>query len=167
MTTLNTIAFILLFFPLNLCAGQPNVIIDAHFIKMQIEENGKKTSSNMIVDLFVVNQNDIKSAVWNSVFIMIDNREGKKKTVLRADHYSTENGGIDNLIIQGNTVSFNLNRSPDRKVRIICTKKSENEYDITGNSFYWSSLLKINFTEVWSVTNKILLPSLEVYGQGN
>lgn len=153
--------------PLVLFASEPDVIINAHFIKMQIEENGKKTNSNMIVDLFVVKQDGQKSAVWNSVFIMPDTLGGKKKMVLRADHYSTENGGIENLVIQGQTVSFDLNRSPDRKVKIICTKKSDNKYDITGNSFYWSSLLKINFTEVWSVTDKIILPSLEVYGQGN
>jgi hypothetical protein len=167
MSKLQIALFFFLLTPLALFATEPDVIINAHFIKMQVEENGKKTNSNMIVDLFVVKQDGQKSAAWNSVFVMPDTLEGKKKTVLRADHYSTENGGIENLVIQGQTVSFDLNRSPGRKVKIICTKKSENKYDIMGKSFYWSSLLKKNFTEIWSITDKIILPSLEVYGQGD
>ena len=158
----------LLFFlltPLALSAGQPNVAINAHFIKMQIEENGKKTNWHMVVDLFVMKRDGTARATWNSVFIMPDNSTNGKKTVLRADHYSTENGGIENLIIEGNTVSFDLNRSPDRKVKISCVKKDTDIYDIKGTSFYWSDLVKERFTEVWSVTDKIILPSLEVYGQ--
>lgn len=158
---------VLLLSPLSLLAGQSDVIIDARFVKMQIEVNGRRTSWHMVVDLSVVKQDGLGRATWNSVFIMPDNLTGGKKTVLRADHYSTENGGIQNLVIQGKTVSFDLVRSPDRKVKIICVKKGADKYDIKGTSFYWSELMKERFTEVWSVTDRIVLPSLEVYGQGD
>ena len=50
-------------------------------------------------------------------------------------------------------------------MKIICVKKDTDRYDIKGTNFYWSDLVKERFTEVWSVTDKIILPSLEVYGQ--
>jgi len=67
----------LLFFlltPLALFAGQPNVTINAHFIKMQIEENGKKSNWHMVVDLYVMKRDGTARATWNSVFIMPDNQ---------------------------------------------------------------------------------------------
>jgi hypothetical protein len=167
MRRLSIVLLALFLSPLSLIAGQSDMIIDARFVRMQIDENGRRTNFNMVVDLSVVKQDGSLHAIWNSVFIMPDELHGSKNTVLRADHYSTENGGIQNLIIHGKTVSFDLVRSPDRKVKIICMKKDENIYDLKGTSFYWSELLKKRFTEVWSVTNKIILPSLKVYGQGD
>lgn len=154
---------VLLLYSTTVFASNAEVIVSAHFIKMQIIENGKKTKSNMIVDLVVVSDGIRMGATWNDVFIMPDNFSGRTKTVLRADYYSTDNGGIQNLTIQGNVVSFYLNRSPDRKVKVICTKNKSNQYDIKGQSFYWSSLLKENFTEEWVVVDNITLPALEVY----
>jgi hypothetical protein len=147
-------------------------VIDAHFLKVKMIVDGKPEKSSMVVNLTVGydKKDDYKWAKWDSVFIMPDTLSGGNKVVLRADHYETREppvpGGIRNLVISGNKVSFDLYRSfdRDRPVHIVCVKQGDYDYDFRGTSTYYSDILKKTMTEEWVLTDKIILPSKEVFG---
>jgi len=145
-------------------------VIDAHFLKIKMIVDGKPEKSSMVVNLTVGydKKDDLKWATWDSVFIMSDTRTGGEKVVLRADHYETRvppvPGGIRNLVVSGNKASFDLYRSLDRPVHIVCVKRGDYDYDFRGTSTYYSDILKKTMTEEWVLTDKIILPSKEVFG---
>jgi len=117
--------------------------------------------------VFVMKDQEKFIAIWNAVFIRPDEWKGKKRTFLKSVHYSTDEGTIENIVIQGNVISFELILSPKVKVQVVCIKKGEYDYDIKGNGLYWNDLLKNTVSTKWLATENIVLPSLEVYGQGD
>ena len=148
-------------------------VIDANFLKIKMLVDGKPENTSMVVNLAVGydKKDDFKWATWDSVFIMSDTLSGGGKVVLRADHYETHDPpfprGIRNLVVSGNKASFDLYRSIERPVHIVCVKRDDGDYDFRGTSTYYSDIMKRTMTEEWILTDKIILPSKEVFGFPN
>lgn len=145
-------------------------VIDARFLKVKIVVDGKPVS-NMVVNLTVNydEEKNYKWVRWDSVFIMSDQQAGRKRVFLRPDHYETgvlpNAGRIRNIIVSKNRVTFDLIRSIDRIVHIVCVKRGEDDYDFRGKCTYnGSNPGKKTVTEEWVLTDTITLPSKEVFG---
>jgi hypothetical protein len=145
-----------------------DIPIQASFLKVKIIEDGKISEHSMVVSLTIATAIDEKGnqanwAIWDSVFIMPDSLTGGERVVLRADHYTHDNE-IRNIKVVGNMASFDLFRSADRPVHIICIKHDFDNYEFRGTSTYYSDLLKRTIVEEWVLTDRMILPSKEVYG---
>lgn len=145
-------------------------VIDARFLKIKIVVDGKPVS-NMVVNLTVNydEENNYKWVRWDSVFIMSDQQAGRERVFLRPDHYETgvipNTGRIRNIIVSKNRVTFDLIRSIERIVHIVCVKRGEDDYDLRGKCTYnGSNPGKKTVTEEWVLTDTLTLPSKEVFG---
>jgi hypothetical protein len=149
--------------------AKAEMLIDAPFLKIKMIMDGKPEKSSMVVNLKVRydKEDGFKWATWDSVFITSDRLKGRKRVVLRSDHYETGvlyRGRIRNLIVSENRVTFDLIRSIGNPVHIVCVKRGEDDYDFRGTSTCNSNIVKKTMTEEWVLTDNLTLPSKEVFG---
>jgi len=153
----------------HVATAETKIVIDAHFLKIEMIVDGIPENTFMVVNLTVGydKKDDSKWAIWDSIFIMSDSVGGGERVVLRPDHYETgvppNSGRIRNLIVSENRVTFDLIRSIDRPVHIVCVKRGEDDYDFQGTSTYYSDIMKRTMTEEWVLTDKIIFQSKEVF----
>lgn len=170
LTVILTVLLLDVYMAPPIAKAETEVVIDAHFLKIKMIVDGNPENSSMVVNLTVGydKKDDSKWAIWDSIFIMSDSLGGGERVVLRPDHYETgvppDSGRIRNLIVAENRVTFDLIRSIDRPVHIVCVKRGEDDYDFRGTSTYYSNIMKRTMTEEWVLTDKILLESKEVFG---
>jgi len=165
-----TVLLLVVYIAPPIAKAETELVIDAHFLKIKMIVDGIHENSSMVVNLTVGHdkKDDSKWATWDSIFIMSDIVGGGERVVLRPDHYETgvppNNGRIRNLIVSKNRVTFDLIRSIDKPVHIVCVKRGEDDYDFRGTSTYYSDIMKRTMTEEWVLTDKIILQSKEVFG---
>ncbi|HEX8041984.1 hypothetical protein [Candidatus Deferrimicrobium sp.] len=170
LTVILTVLLLAGYIPPPIAKAETGLVIDARFLKIKMIVDGIPENSSMVVNLTVGydKKDDFKWATWDSIFIMSDSVGGGERVILRPDHYETgvppNSGRIRNLIVSKNTVTFDLIRSIDRPVHIVCVKRGENDYDFRGTSTYYSDIMKRSMTEEWVLTDKIILESKEVFG---
>lgn len=170
LTVILTVLLLVVYIAPPIAKAETEFVIDAHFLKIKMIVDGIPENSSMVVNLTVGydKKDDSKWATWDSIFIMSDSLGGGERVVLRPDHYETgvppNSGRIRNLIVSENRVTFDLIRSIDRPVHIVCVKRGEDDYDFRGTSTYYSNIMKRTMTEEWVLTDKIILQSKEVFG---
>ena len=146
-----------------------NIAIFASF-KMEILNDGKLTENKMLVELRIVNvdgDNNI-SVVWNHVYI--DPVHEFKTVILKAQHFSTLEGSIKNVIANNNSFSFviDLSATPlgaGRTVQVIGNKRlGQDGYDIEATALWWSDIINRKIKTEWRSTDKtFILPYKEVF----
>ncbi len=146
-----------------------NIAIFASF-KMEILNDGKLTENKMLVELRIVNvdgDNNI-SVDWNHVYI--DPVHEFKTVILKAQHFSTLVGSINNVIANNNSFSFVIDLSgthfgTGRTVQVVGNKKvGQDGYDVEATALWWSDIINRKIKTEWRSTDKkFILPYKEVF----
>jgi hypothetical protein len=138
--------------------------------KMEILNDGKLTENKMLVELRIVNVDgdDNISVDWNHVYI---NPFHETKTViLKAQHFSTLAGSINNVIVNNNNFSFVIGFTgtpfgAGRTVQVVGNKRlGQDGYDIEATALWWSDIINRKIKTEWRSTDKkFVLPYKEVF----
>ena len=146
-----------------------NIAIFASF-KIEILEDGKLTENKMVVELIILNvdgDNNV-SVDWNHV--CIDPVHEFKAVVLKAQHFSTLEGSIKNIIANNNSFSFviDLSSTPlgtGRTVQVVGNKRlGQDGYDIEATALWWSDIINRKIKTEWRSTDKtFILPYKKVF----
>jgi len=146
-----------------------NIAIFASF-KMEILEDGKLTENKMLVELRIVNvEGDNNIYIdWNHVYI--DPVHEFKTVILKAQHFSTLEGSIKNVIANNNSFSFviDLSGTPlgaGRTVQVVGNKKlGQDGYSVEATALWWSEIINRKIKTEWRSTDKtFILPYKEVF----
>jgi len=86
-----------------------------------------------------------------------------KRTSLKAQHYSTDDGTIKNLVVRKDVITFDIARSFG-DLNVVCTRKGEFDFNITATGPHYKAEKKATYVEEWVMTGGITLPSLSVFG---
>jgi hypothetical protein len=131
-----TVLLLVVYIAPPIAKAETELVIDARFLKIKMIVDGIPENSSMVVNLTVGYDKKDDSEVGNmGLYFHNVGHCGKvgKRVVLRPDHYETgvppNNGRIRNLIVSKNKVTFDLIRSIDRPVHIVCVKRGEDDYD--------------------------------------
>lgn len=150
----------------NTAAGE-KVAIKTYF-HMDILNDGKLTENKILVELRILSDGSKVYADWNHVYI--DPVHETKTVILKAQHFSTLEGSIKNVIINKESFSFTIDLSltplgTGRTVQVVGNKKNkQNGYDVEATALWWSEILKRKLKTEWrSTDNKIILPYKEIY----
>ena len=143
-----------------------NIFIST-YLKIEILNDGKLSDNKMLVDLRIINVdgNDDISVDWSHVYI--NPVHESKKVVLKAQHFSTVNGLIKNVVVNDNNFSFVLYFLPTpftelRTMQVVGNKKG-GLYDVEATALWWSDILNRKIKTEWRTTDKkIVLPYKEV-----
>lgn len=142
------------------------VSIFTHF-NMEIIDDGKLTDNQMLADLHIFNYRGRTHVVWNHVYI--DPQHDLKKVILKAQHYSTQEGTISEVVVSKNHFSFKIDVStalfPGRTVQVVGNRSEDShKYSIEGTALWWSYILNRKIKTEWRTTDKkIMLPYKEVF----
>lgn len=144
------------------------VAIQTHF-KMEILDDGKLTENKMLVELTIFDYDGDNIYIgWNHVYI--DPVHETKTVVLKAQHFSTLEGSIKNVIANNNSFSFviDLSGTPlgaGRTVQVVGNKKvGQDGYDIEATALWWSDIINRKIKTEWRSTDKtFILPYKEVF----
>jgi len=151
--------------------GFDNDVVAVGFgVMMSIQERGEAKQEYRLVNLSVRDTGAQKKVEMQ--WIVIEpwkRRNGKVETFLQMRHYTTDDGGIRNIAVQDNVVSFEIpGEYPRYPYKISCTTNRPwlREIRVTRVlPVYFSEPDSAEmYTEVWVMTDRIVLPSLEVFG---
>jgi len=138
------------------------------YFKMEILDDGKLTENKMLVELRMFSNGSNIYADWNHVYIAPVHET--KTVILKAQHFSTLEGSIKNVIVNENSFSFviDLSLTPlgaGRTVQVVGIKKEgQNDYNVEGTALWWSEILKRKLKTQWRTTDKkFVLPYKEVF----
>jgi hypothetical protein len=126
--------------------------------------DGKSTERNLVVTVTVEYSDGRYTAKWDAVRIspvLLPN--GVKRTSLRAQHYSTGEGTIKNLVVKKDAITFDIVRSFG-DLNVVCARKGEFDFDIRATGTHYKAENKVTYTEDWVMTGNITLPSPSVFG---
>ena len=143
------------------------IAINTYF-KMEILDDGKLTDNKMLVELRMFSDGSDIYADWNHVYI--DPVDETKTVILKAQHFSTLEGSIKNVIAKKNNFSFviDLSLTPlgsGRTVQVVGIKQEgQNDYNVEGTALWWSEILQKKLKTQWRSTDKkFVLPYKEVF----
>lgn len=150
----------------NTVAGE-KVTIGTSF-HMEILDDGKLTENKILAQLRILSDGSKIYADWNHVYI--DPVHETKTVILKAQHFSTLEGSIKNVLISKEGFSFviDLSLTPlgtGRTVQVVGSKKDgQDKYDVEATALWWSEVLKRKLKTEWRTTDKgIVLPYKEVF----
>ena len=106
--------------------------------------------------------------IWDDVFIRPDH-EGKR-VCLKAEHNSSADGSIKDVIVNKDSFSFRIDFSgtflgAGRTVQVVGNRKEGTYgYSVQGVGLWWSDVLNRKIKTEWRSTDKkIVLPYKEVF----
>jgi len=133
------------------------------FVPMKVLLNGKESGTQLVVNYHVINSGGRWIVSWEEVKIFQDTLS--KKTVLLPVIWSTSGGDIKNVVVRGDSASFDLVMAYG-EARVVVGKGVVSTIptpDVKVTLVYLDSSSKKNITEEWVMTDRIVLPSKEVY----
>lgn len=171
IVTISSVFFCLIAFSVLVVAKtatvDEEVAIRANF-HMDILDDGKLTENKILVQLRILGDGTKVYADWNHVYI--DPVHETKTVILKAQHFSTLEGSIKNVLIRKEGFSFviDLSLTPlgrGRTVQVVGSKKNgQGEYDVEATALWWSEVLKRKLKTEWRTTDKkVVLPYKEVF----
>lgn len=137
---------------------------------MSVQVKGKANNEYRLVDLFVKDAGANKKVKMGWIAIQpVKRPAGKMETLLRMEHYSTDDGGIRNVKVQDNAVSFEvLGDHPKYPYKVFCTTNGKwvREIRVTRMlpEYFSEPDSEKVYSEVWEMIAHIALPSLEIWG---
>jgi hypothetical protein len=151
-----------LIFPCPVEGGE--TVFRGESVMMTKRVEGKATERNLVVTISVEVSGGRYSATWDAVRIspvLLPN--GVKRTSLRAQHYSTDEGTIKNLVVKKDAITFDIARSFG-DLKVVCARKGEFDFDIRATGTHFKTEKNVTYTEEWVMTGDITLPSPSVFG---
>ncbi len=130
--------------------------------KMEIMNDGQLSEDKMIVTLEILGSIYEPYVTWNHVYIKPIHDE--KRVVLKAQHFSTEEGSIKDVRVTQNSFSFVIDHI-GRTVQVVGNKKAgQSKYDVEASALWWSEILNRKIKMEWRSTDKkFMLPYKEVF----
>lgn len=137
------------------------------YFKIKIIDDGKLSQDKMLVELRIYNHGDKIYVTWDHVYI--SPQDDLKKVILKAQHYSVQEGTITDVIATQNHFSFKIDVSTSlfagRTVQVVGNKEEGAfKYSVEGSALWWSDILNRKIKTEWRSTNrKFILPYKEVF----
>lgn len=131
--------------------------------KMEIIDDGQMSENRMIVTLGILGNIHEPYVRWNHVYIKPIHEE--KRVLLKAQHFSTVDGSIKDVIVNKNSFSFTIFWGERRIAQVVGSKKRDQDnYSIEASALWWSEILKRKIKMAWRSTDKkFTLPYKEVF----
>lgn len=137
------------------------------YFKMEIIDDGKLSQNKMLVELRIYNYSDKIYVTWDHVYI--SPQDDLKKVILKAQHYSVQEGTIKDVMATQSHFSFKIDVSTGlfagRTVQVVGNKEEGAfKYSVGGSALWWSDILNRKIKTEWRSTNrKFILPYKEVF----
>jgi hypothetical protein len=133
-------------------------IILIPYYKFEFIDNGKPSGVKGIAEIKIYDLGDKFLAQWRGV--LVEPVENSKQIRLSNSTYTTENGSISNVEVDGNHFSFIV----ENRFNIVGKKKKSAEgYDISGIGLICDLILNDTIKREMRTIDKIILPYNEVY----
>ncbi len=131
--------------------------------KMEIMDDGQLSEDKMIVTLEILGNTYEPYVAWNHVYIKPIHDE--KRVVLKAQHFSTVEGSVKDVIVNKNSFSFTIFWGVGRSAQIVGIKKGgQDNYSIEASALWWSEILNKKIKMGWQSTDKkFVLPYKEIF----
>jgi len=131
--------------------------------KMEIMDDGQLSEDKMIVTLEILGNIYKPYVVWNHVYIKPIHDE--KRVILKAQHFSTVEGSIKDVIVNKDSYSFMIFWGVGRSIQVVGSKKrGQDNYSIEASALWWSEILNRKIKMEWRSTDKkFVLPYREVF----
>jgi len=143
------------------------VAVHTH-MKMEILADGQPTEDRMLVGLDIFDHAGKIHVIWNHVYIRPFHET--KTVVLKAQHFSTQEGSIKNVMANNDSFSFTLDFSGEllgagRTAQVVGSKQESGiGYDMEASGLWWSPILNKKLKTEWRTTDKkFVLPYKEVF----
>jgi hypothetical protein len=154
--------------PLLAPAGGGNGIFSsAVSLKMKVLIDGKPTDRSYVVGYDVFFAQGKWNVIWKGVRI----NEIGGETNLMSVRWSSSDGEIKNIVVGEDSASFDLitvvgKKAVNSAVHVVVEKRGimDPTPDVRGTSVYYDDVEKKTTTEEWVITDKLVLPSKEVFG---
>ena len=119
---------------------------------MEMLDDGQLMEDKMLVDLSIFDHAGKVHVTWSHVFIRPLHES--KTVVLKAQHFSTLEGSIKNVIADNKSFSFTIDMSGEplgagRTVQVVGSRKKTFGYDVEGTGLWWSPILNKKLTITW------------------
>jgi len=131
--------------------------------KMEIMDDGQLSEDKMIVTLEILGSIYEPYVAWNHVYIKPIHDE--KRVVLKAQHFSTVEGSIKDILVNKNSFSFTIFWGAGRAAQVVGSKREgQDNYSIEASALWWSDILNRKIKMEWRSTDKkFVLPYKEVF----